>query len=70
METWTAFETGTHMRQKLSPSMEHHFVVAEGVMGYFDGLGGVSVQGAPLRLEGFSVCRRFWWWMEEEPAYL
>ena len=26
------FETGTHMRQKLSRSMEHHFVVAEGVM--------------------------------------
>lgn len=44
------FETGTHMRQKLSRSMEHHFVVAEGVMGYFDGLGGVSVQGSSFEI--------------------
>lgn len=38
------------MRQKLSRSMEHHFVVAEGVMGYFDGLGGVSVQGSSFEI--------------------
>ena len=44
------FETGTHMRQKLSRSMERHFVVAEGVMGYFDGLGGVSVQGSSFEI--------------------
>ena len=44
------FETGTHMRHKLSRSMEHHFVVAEGVMGYFDGLGGVSVQGSSFEI--------------------
>ena len=40
------FETGTHMRQKLSRSMEHHFVVAEGVMGYFDGLGGSTTRAS------------------------
>ena len=40
------FETGTHMRQKLSRSMERHFVVAEGVMGYFDGLGGSTTRAS------------------------
>lgn len=36
-------------------------------MGYFDGLGGVSVQEVLLRLV-FLVCLPFWWWMEEEPS--
>ena len=40
------FETGTHMRQKLSRGMERHFVVAEGVMGYFDGLGGSTTRAS------------------------
>lgn len=44
------FETGTHMRQKLFRSMKDHFVVAEGVMGYFDGLGGVSLQGSSFEI--------------------
>ena len=44
------FETGTHMRQKLSRSMKDHFVVAEGVMGYFDGLGGVSLRGSSFEI--------------------
>ena len=30
----------------LSRSMEHHFVVAEGVMGYFDGLGGSTTRAS------------------------
>ena len=44
------FETGTHMRQKLSRRMKDHFVVAEGVMGYFDGLGGVSLRGSSFEI--------------------
>lgn len=44
------FETRAHMREKLSRSMEHHFAVAEGVMGYFDGMGGVSAQGSSFEI--------------------
>lgn len=44
------FETGAHLREKLSLSMERHFAVAEGVMGYFDGMGGVSIQGSSFEI--------------------
>lgn len=47
------FETPAHMRRKLRRSMERHFVVAEGVMGYFDGLGGVSVRGSSFEIGRF-----------------
>ena len=48
------FETGTHMRQKLSRRTVW---------------GACPFGGVPLRLEIFLDFRLFWWWMEEEPAY-
>ena len=39
------FEEPDHMREKISHITPGCFVVAEGVMGYFDGLGGISVKG-------------------------
>lgn len=40
------FETKEQLRGKLARAMENHFVVAEGVMGYFDGLGGNSTKAS------------------------
>lgn len=40
------FEEPVHMRQKLARCEAEHFVVVEGVMGYFDGLGGISVRAS------------------------
>ena len=40
------FEEPDHMREKISHITPGCFVVAEGVMGYFDGLGGISVKGS------------------------
>lgn len=40
------FETQEAMREKLGRSETDHFVVVEGVMGYFDGLGGISVKSS------------------------
>lgn len=46
------FETPEHMREKLSRVSAEHFVVAEGVMGYFDGLGGISTEGSTFEVAG------------------
>ena len=40
------FEEPDHMREKISHITPGCFVVAEGVMGYFDGLGGISVKAS------------------------
>lgn len=40
------FEEPSHMRRKFIRSEAEHFVVVEGVMGYFDGLGGISVRAS------------------------
>lgn len=40
------FEEPDHMREKISRISAGRFVVAEGVMGYFDGLGGISAKGS------------------------
>lgn len=40
------FEEPEHMREKISQAGKDRFVVVEGVMGYFDGLGGVSVKSS------------------------
>lgn len=40
------FEEPDSMRKKLREAMREHFVVAEGVMGYFDGLGGTSLEAS------------------------
>ncbi len=40
------FETEDHMRRKVFRAMKDHILVAEGAMGYFDGLGGVSMRGS------------------------
>lgn len=40
------FETPEHMLRKYSAREKEHFVVVEGVMGFFDGLGGVSTGGS------------------------
>lgn len=44
------FETPEHMEAKKVQAEEEHFLVAEGVMGYFDGLGGVSVKGSSYEI--------------------
>lgn len=44
------FETEDHMRGKICCSMQEHFVVAEGVMGYYDGLGGASTRGSSYEI--------------------
>ncbi|MBS5283330.1 MAG: cobyrinate a,c-diamide synthase [Clostridiales bacterium] len=40
------FETPDQMRKKLAKAAIGHFVVAEGVMGYFDGLGGTELRAS------------------------
>lgn len=44
------FETPEHMKAKKEQEEESHFLVVEGVMGYFDGLGGVSVKGSSYEI--------------------
>lgn len=44
------FETAERMNEKISHSMKNHYVVAEGVMGYFDGLGGISSEGSSYEI--------------------
>ena len=39
-------------------------------MGYFDGLGGVSVQGSSFEIGRILGLPAILVWMEEEPAYL
>ena len=44
------FETKTAMTGKVSRVIREHFLVVEGVMGYFDGLGGTSVAGSSCEI--------------------
>ena len=46
------FETPEHMRRKYSGAAMDHFAVVEGVMGYFDGLGGICVKGSSYEVAG------------------
>lgn len=40
------FETPVHMREKFCAGEKEHFMVVEGVMGLFDGLGGISARSS------------------------
>ena len=46
------FETPEHMGEKLARVSREHFVVAEGVMGYFDGMGGISTEASSFEVAG------------------
>ena len=49
---------------------ENHFPVIEGVMGYFDGLGGDTTAASSWEVADILDLPECWWWMQKGPVFL